>query len=129
ALAVWTGGVSARWPSAAGSHPAWIASVLTGFSSLCAVLTSSSSVGQDPGSEIYDGVWPSATGVPSAAHTPELPRRWEPSRWVSTTPRASIRANIVVGPTKRNPRRLSSAASAADSGLVVGTSAAVAGIG
>src|SRR5699024_4122969 len=87
------------------------------------------SVGQDPGSEIYDGVWPSATGVPSAAHTPELPRRWEPSRWVSTTPRDSIRANIVVGPTKRNPRRLSSAASAADSGLVVGTSAAVAGIG
>src|SRR5699024_6641800 len=62
-------------------------------------------------------------------HTPELPRRCDPSRWVSTTPTASISANIVVGPTKTNPSRRSARASATDSAEVVGTSAGVAGAG
>lgn len=67
--------------------------------------------------------------VPSAVHSPEQPRRCEPTRWVSTIPIASMRANMVVGPMKRKPRALSSAASARDSGDVVGTSAAVRGTG
>ena len=40
-------------------------------------------------------------------------------------PTASISANIVVGPTKVNPLRLSALDSASDSGEVVGTSAYV----
>src|SRR5690349_24459095 len=35
--------------------------------------------------------------------TPELPRRWLVSRCVSTMPTASIKAYIVVGPTKAKP--------------------------
>src|SRR5690606_36767481 len=62
-------------------------------------------------------------------HTPDDPRRWLPTRWVSTTPMASIRANIVVGPTKEKPRRFSSLASAIDSGEYVGTSAINRGVG
>src|SRR5699024_5687848 len=86
--------------------------------------------GAAPGAgDLYDGVWRagrgsvagvSSRGVPSAVQRPEVPRRCEPSRWVSTTPRASMRANIVVGPTNRKPRRLSSRARATDSELVVG---------
>ena len=49
------------------------------------------------------------------------PRRWQPTRWVSTMPVASISANIVVGPTKPNPRFFSAFDSASDSGEVVGT--------
>src|SRR5699024_7401773 len=71
----------------------------------------------------------SGSGAPLRSHRPELPRRWEPSRWVSTIPIASIRANMVVGPTKRKPRRLSSAASAIDSAEVVGTSSGDRGAG
>ena len=40
-----------------------------------------------------------------------------------------MRANIVVGPTNRKPRRLSSRARATDSELVVGISATVRGMG
>ncbi len=44
-------------------------------------------------------------------------------------PTASMRANIVVGPTKAKPLRLSAFESASDSGEVVGTSASVRGRG
>lgn len=60
---------------------------------------------------------------------PELPRRCEPSRWVSTMPMASISANMVVGPTNLKPARFSALDSATDSGLCVGISARVAGCG
>mgnify|MGYP006195944593 CR=1 FL=1 len=61
--------------------------------------------------------------LPSAAHTPLEPRRCEPTRCVSTTPTASMSANIVVGLTCAKPSRLSSLESATDSGDCVGTSA------
>src|SRR5690606_3747846 len=61
------------------------------------------------------------TGGPQV-HTPDEPRRWLPTRCVSTIPIASIRANIVVGPTNAKPRRFSSRDSATDSGELVGTS-------
>src|SRR5690606_30707584 len=60
---------------------------------------------------------------------PERARRWLPRRWVSTMPTASMRANIVVGPTCRKPRARSASARATDSGEVVGTSARVRGRG
>lgn len=60
-------------------------------------------------------------GVPSSAHSPEQPRRCDPTRWVSTMPIASISANIVVGPTKRKPRFFSSLTRAVDSAETVGT--------
>jgi len=47
---------------------------------------------------------------------PELPRRCDPSRWVSRMPTASMRAYIVVGPTCANPRALRARARASDSG-------------
>src|SRR5690606_14673231 len=55
-----------------------------------------------------------------ADQTPEVPRRWDPTRWVSIMPTASIRANMVVGPTNAKPSRRSARASATDSGDVVG---------
>src|SRR5699024_12732370 len=67
--------------------------------------------------------------LPWGRHTPELPRRWLPTRWVSTMPTASISAKAVVGPTKEKPRLLSSLAIATDSGEVVGTSASERGAG
>jgi hypothetical protein len=67
--------------------------------------------------------------VAPPVHTPEDPRRCESTRWVSTTPMASISAKTVTGPTKLNPRRLSSLASASDSGERLGTSSAVRGCG
>lgn len=54
------------------------------------------------------------------AQTPELPRRWLPSRCVSTMPMASIRAYMVVGPTKVNPRSRNAFESAMDSAEKVG---------
>ena len=44
-------------------------------------------------------------------------------------PMASMSANTVVGPTKRNPRRWSSAVSATDSAELLGTSARLRGAG
>src|SRR5690554_5811770 len=64
-----------------------------------------------------------------SAHTPELPRRWLPRRCVSTMPIASMRAYMVVGPTKVKPFFLSAFERAIDSGEVVGTSAKVTGLG
>ena len=58
-----------------------------------------------------------------------IPRRWQSTRWVSTSPVASISACTVVGPTKPNPRLRSALESAIDSGEVVGTSAEVGGLG
>ncbi len=52
---------------------------------------------------------------------------WQPAKWSSTIPVACISAYAVVGPTNRNPWRLSVAAIARDSGMAVGTSAEVAG--
>ncbi len=57
------------------------------------------------------------------APSPRQPRRWQPTRCGSKTPVASISANIVVGPTKVNPRRFSAFDSASDSGEVVCCSA------
>ena len=48
---------------------------------------------------------------------------------MSTIPVASIRANIVVGPTKAKPRFLRAFDNATDSGDVVGRSAVRAGVG
>ena len=48
---------------------------------------------------------------------------------MSTMPMASISANIVVGPTHRNPRAFSSFDSATDSSLELGTSDGVTGAG
>ena len=44
-----------------------------------------------------------APAAGKAGQTPEEPRRWLSTRWVSTMPMASISANMVVGPTKAKP--------------------------
>src|SRR5699024_7590387 len=59
-------------------------------------------------------------GGTHAGQTPEVPRRCEFTRWVSTIPIASMRANIVVGPTNANPSFLSAFDRANDSGDWVG---------
>ena len=64
-----------------------------------------------------------------AGHSPDEPRRWDPIRWTSTNPTADMSANIVVGPTKTKPSRLSAAAKASDSGDFVGISSGVRGMG
>src|SRR5919107_1687395 len=71
---------------------------------------------------------PSSNTSPSTVardHAP--PARKQSATWSSTIPVACISAYAVVGPTKTNPRRLSSLAIATESGLVAGTSARVAG--
>src|SRR4051794_41850876 len=73
----------------------------------------------------------SAVG-PVAVYHPEASRSasaraGHPARWSLTTPTACISAYIVVGPTKAKPRRLSSLASAFDSGVEAGRSFSVRG--
>src|SRR5699024_9570537 len=77
--------------------------------------------GED-GSRAHDDTVPSG-------HTPEVPRRCESIRWVSTMPTASIRAYMVVGPTKLNPSLRRALDSASDSLDLVGISAIVRGWG
>lgn len=68
-------------------------------------------------------------GEVMSCQIPEDPRRWEPTRWVSMMPMASISANNVVGPTKTNPCLRSAFASATDSGERPGISVSVRGSG
>src|SRR5699024_10478167 len=74
------------------------------------VSTTPSPCSGEPGQRAHSGAGPagaSGSGAPLRSYRPELSRRWLPSRWVSPLPIVSIRANMVVGPTKRIPRRLS----------------------
>src|SRR5699024_10688714 len=60
---------------------------------------------------------------------PEVPRRWESTRWVSTRPIASMSAYMVVGPTNVKPSLRRALDRASDSDDFVGISATVCGVG
>src|SRR5699024_12441333 len=80
------------------------------------------------GPHIEDGSSAHEDTVPNG-HTPEVRRRCESIRWVSTMPTASSRAYMVVGPMKLNPSLRRALDSASDSADLVGSSAIVRGCG
>src|SRR4029453_3573121 len=80
------------------------------------------------------GLWASAGRPkpyfqPCSSQTPDVPRLWLSTKWVSMIPTASMRAYMVVGPTNAKPFLRSALDRATDSGDVVGISSEDRGAG